>query len=141
MAPMFCENEEAENYRVAEAFLKRLVTRYRDLGDISNMPSRSLPFPPNNCSLHELPVPNSSPSIDSGLEDPNNSCMHQLPVTNGDKMSNNGGQDMVGMMTRTPLKVNRAIKQYMYDENGVEYLDCVNGTAHVGHCHPQVNFS
>merc|ERR1719378_1340139 len=111
---------------------------YRDLGDISNMPSRSLPFPPNNCSLHELPVPNSSPSIDSGLEDPNNSCMHQLPVTNGDKMSNNGGQDMVGMMTRTPLKVNRAIKQYMYDENGVEYLDCVNGTAHVGHCHPQV---
>jgi len=116
-----------------------LVTRYRDIGDISNMPSRSLPFPPNNCSLHELPVPtNSSPNIDSGLEDPNNSCMHQLPVTNGDKLSNNGGHEKVGMMTRTPLKVNRAIKQYMYDENGVEYLDCVNGTAHVGHCHPQV---
>jgi len=94
---------------------------------------------PNNCSLHELPVPSSSTSeLDSMLEDPNNSCMHQLPVTNGDKISNNGGQDMVGMFNRAPLRITRAVKQYMYDENGLEYLDCVNGTAHVGHCHPQV---
>jgi 4-aminobutyrate aminotransferase-like enzyme len=26
----------------------------------------------------------------------------------------------------------------MFDTEGVEYLDCINGTAHVGHCHPQV---
>ena len=77
--------------------------------------------------------------LDSMLADPNNSCMHQLPVTNGDKISNNGGQDMVGMFNRAPLRITRASKQYMYDENGLEYLDCVNGTAHVGHCHPKVN--
>eukprot|EP00092_Neocalanus_flemingeri_P027364 GFUD01029679.1.p1 GENE.GFUD01029679.1~~GFUD01029679.1.p1 ORF type:complete len:562 (+),score=149.73 GFUD01029679.1:180-1865(+) len=97
------------------------------------------PSATNNCSLHELPVPSSSTSeLDSLLEDPNNSCMHQLPVTNGDKLSNNGGQDMVDMFNRAPLRITRAIKQYMYDDNGVEFLDCVNGTAHVGHCHPQV---
>ena len=28
----------------------------------------------------------------------------------------------------------------MYDDAGVQYLDCVNGTSHVGHCHPQVKF-
>merc|ERR1719474_624675 len=39
---------------------------------------------------------------------------------------------------RSPLKVEKGIKQYLYDEQNVEYLDCVNGTAHVGHCHPQV---
>lgn len=27
---------------------------------------------------------------------------------------------------------------YMYDEEGREYLDCVNNVAHVGHCHPKV---
>jgi len=116
-----------------------LVTRFSDMREDSNMPHRTIPMAPNNCSLHELPVPTSSTSeMDSMLDDPNNSCMHQLPVTNGEKLSNNGGQDMVSMLSRAPLRVTRAIKQYMYDENGVEYLDCVNGTAHVGHCHPQV---
>lgn len=28
--------------------------------------------------------------------------------------------------------------QYLYDKNGVEYLDVVNNVAHVGHCHPLV---
>jgi len=112
-----------------------LVVRYSDLNVGANMPT----IAPNNCSLHELPVPSSSTSeLYSMLDDPNNSCMHQLPVTNGDKLSNNGGQDMVDMFNRVPLRITRAIKQYMYDDNGVEYLDCVNGTAHVGHCHPQV---
>jgi len=115
-----------------------LVTRYSELREEANMP-RSIPMAPNNCSLHELPVPSSSTSeMDSLLEDPNNSCMHQLPVTNGDKNSNSGGQNWVTILNRAPLRITRAIKQYMYDENGVEYLDCVNGTAHVGHCHPQV---
>jgi hypothetical protein len=28
--------------------------------------------------------------------------------------------------------------QYMYDENGDEFLDCINNVCHVGHCHPHV---
>lgn len=26
----------------------------------------------------------------------------------------------------------------MYDEQGAEYIDCINNVAHVGHCHPLV---
>ncbi|XP_069162924.1 ethanolamine-phosphate phospho-lyase isoform X3 [Procambarus clarkii] len=37
-----------------------------------------------------------------------------------------------------PLKIVRAQKQYMTDNVGVQYLDCVSNIAHVGHCHPQV---
>ncbi|XP_045467285.1 alanine--glyoxylate aminotransferase 2-like [Harmonia axyridis] len=37
-----------------------------------------------------------------------------------------------------PLKVVRALGQYMYDEKDEAYLDCVNNVAHVGHCHPKV---
>jgi len=36
------------------------------------------------------------------------------------------------------LNITRAVKQYLYDSNNVEYLDCCNSSAHVGHCHPQV---
>ena len=28
--------------------------------------------------------------------------------------------------------------QYLFDENGKEYLDCVNNVCTVGHCHPKV---
>ncbi|XP_072939531.1 alanine--glyoxylate aminotransferase 2-like [Epargyreus clarus] len=38
----------------------------------------------------------------------------------------------------TPLKIVRGIAQYMYDETGERYLDCINNVAHVGHCHPHV---
>jgi len=41
-------------------------------------------------------------------------------------------------ITDGPLEVARAVKQYLYDEHGKEYLDCVNGTTHVGHTHPNV---
>lgn len=37
-----------------------------------------------------------------------------------------------------PLKIIRAEGQYMYDEEGRRYLDCINNVAHVGHCHPAV---
>ncbi|CAK9795281.1 Alanine--glyoxylate aminotransferase 2-like [Anthophora quadrimaculata] len=37
-----------------------------------------------------------------------------------------------------PLKIVRAEGQYMYDERGNRYLDCINNVAHVGHCHPTV---
>ncbi|XP_053935854.1 5-phosphohydroxy-L-lysine phospho-lyase isoform X1 [Cuculus canorus] len=37
-----------------------------------------------------------------------------------------------------PVKIVKAEGQYMYDENGRQYLDCINNVAHVGHCHPDV---
>ncbi|XP_047241210.1 ethanolamine-phosphate phospho-lyase [Girardinichthys multiradiatus] len=37
-----------------------------------------------------------------------------------------------------PIKIVQAKGQYMYDEKGQRYLDCVNNVAHVGHCHPEV---
>ncbi|XP_059618933.1 alanine--glyoxylate aminotransferase 2-like [Phlebotomus argentipes] len=37
-----------------------------------------------------------------------------------------------------PLKIVRGQGQYMYDEEGTRYLDCINNVAHVGHCHPRV---
>ncbi|VDO95711.1 unnamed protein product [Soboliphyme baturini] len=37
-----------------------------------------------------------------------------------------------------PLMVCRAFRQYLYDENGNRYLDCINNVQHVGHCHPAV---
>ncbi|MDI9337570.1 MAG: aminotransferase class III-fold pyridoxal phosphate-dependent enzyme [Alphaproteobacteria bacterium] len=36
------------------------------------------------------------------------------------------------------LKINRGALQYLYDQQGATYLDCVNNPAHVGHCHPKV---
>jgi 4-aminobutyrate aminotransferase-like enzyme/Ser/Thr protein kinase RdoA (MazF antagonist) len=37
-----------------------------------------------------------------------------------------------------PLKIIRGSRQYLYDESGQAYLDCVNNVCHVGHCHPRV---
>ncbi|CAL9694308.1 unnamed protein product [Knipowitschia caucasica] len=37
-----------------------------------------------------------------------------------------------------PIKIVRAKGQYMYDETGQRYLDCINNVAHVGHCHRDV---
>lgn len=39
---------------------------------------------------------------------------------------------------RDPLKIVRGAGQYLFDENGRRYLDCVNNVCHVGHCHPRV---
>ncbi|XP_071953045.1 5-phosphohydroxy-L-lysine phospho-lyase-like [Antedon mediterranea] len=40
--------------------------------------------------------------------------------------------------SNAPLKITRAEGQYMYDEQGTQYLDCINNVAHVGHSHPDV---
>jgi len=37
-----------------------------------------------------------------------------------------------------PIKVVKGAGQYLYDEKGNRYLDCINNVAHVGHCHPHV---
>lgn len=39
---------------------------------------------------------------------------------------------------KKPLKIVRGEMQYLYDETGRQYLDCVNNVCHVGHCHPHV---
>jgi 4-aminobutyrate aminotransferase-like enzyme/Ser/Thr protein kinase RdoA (MazF antagonist) len=39
---------------------------------------------------------------------------------------------------RKPLKIIRGALQYLYDDQGNTYLDCVNNVSHVGHCHPAV---
>lgn len=37
-----------------------------------------------------------------------------------------------------PLVVSRGSMQYLYDETGRKYIDCISNVQHVGHCHPQV---
>jgi 4-aminobutyrate aminotransferase-like enzyme len=37
-----------------------------------------------------------------------------------------------------PLKLASGMGQYLYDDAGNAYLDCVNNVCHVGHCHPRV---
>jgi 4-aminobutyrate aminotransferase-like enzyme len=37
-----------------------------------------------------------------------------------------------------PVKIVRGSMQYLYDDEGREYLDAYNNVAHVGHCHPKV---
>jgi len=39
---------------------------------------------------------------------------------------------------QNPIKIVRGSMQYLYDEEGREYLDAYNNVAHVGHCHPRV---
>ena len=36
------------------------------------------------------------------------------------------------------LKIVRGALQYLYDDKGRTYVDCVNNPSHVGHCHPVV---
>src|SRR6185369_15001300 len=37
-----------------------------------------------------------------------------------------------------PLHIVRGEMQYLYDDEGRQYLDAYNNVAHVGHCHPTV---
>ncbi|KAM9375459.1 5-phosphohydroxy-L-lysine phospho-lyase [Pholidichthys leucotaenia] len=37
-----------------------------------------------------------------------------------------------------PVKIVRARGQYLFDEKGERYLDCISNVHHVGHCHPSV---
>lgn len=37
-----------------------------------------------------------------------------------------------------PLKIIQGAFQYLYDDTGYTYIDCVNNVSHVGHCHPTV---
>ena len=37
-----------------------------------------------------------------------------------------------------PLKIVKGALQYLYDDKGNTFVDCVNNVSHVGHCHPTV---
>ena len=39
---------------------------------------------------------------------------------------------------KKPLKITGGAMQYLFDDDGKTYLDCVNNVCHVGHCHPRV---
>lgn len=39
---------------------------------------------------------------------------------------------------RKNIKIVKGALQYLYDDKGKTYLDCVNNVSHVGHCHPTV---
>jgi 4-aminobutyrate aminotransferase-like enzyme/Ser/Thr protein kinase RdoA (MazF antagonist) len=36
------------------------------------------------------------------------------------------------------LKIDKAALQYLYDDKGNTYIDCVNNVSHIGHCHPSL---
>ena len=61
---------------------------------------------------------------------PNCCSLHEIPMKENSKSR---------IFSKSTLDIVRGCKQYVYDGNGVQYLDCVNGTSHVGHCHSQVN--
>lgn len=37
-----------------------------------------------------------------------------------------------------PLKIIKGALQYLYDDKGNSYIDCVNNVSHLGHCHPSL---
>ncbi len=39
---------------------------------------------------------------------------------------------------KKPLKIVKGALQYLYDDKGKTFVDCVNNPSHVGHCHPVV---
>ena len=38
-----------------------------------------------------------------------------------------------------PLHIVRGEGSHLFDAEGIDYLDCCNNVAHVGHCHPKVS--
>jgi 4-aminobutyrate aminotransferase-like enzyme/Ser/Thr protein kinase RdoA (MazF antagonist) len=39
---------------------------------------------------------------------------------------------------RKKIKIDKGALQYLYDDQGRTYIDCVNNPSHAGHCHPVV---
>ncbi len=39
---------------------------------------------------------------------------------------------------KEPINIVRGAMQYLFDDSGNTYLDCVNNVSHVGHCHPRI---
>ncbi|MEQ2248700.1 hypothetical protein ILYODFUR_021634 [Ilyodon furcidens] len=48
------------------------------------------------------------------------------------------GQSCRLFYSEDPVKIVKARGQYLFDENGKRYLDCISNVQHVGHCHPAI---
>ena len=46
--------------------------------------------------------------------------------------------EAMSLTYRQPLHLIRGAGQYLFDDRGGAYLDCVNNVCHLGHCHPRV---
>ncbi|MFQ6070379.1 MAG: aminotransferase class III-fold pyridoxal phosphate-dependent enzyme [Candidatus Aminicenantales bacterium] len=44
----------------------------------------------------------------------------------------------LSLFYKKPLNLIGGALQYLYDDEGKTYLDCINNVCHVGHCHPRV---
>ncbi|MFB0515731.1 MAG: aminotransferase class III-fold pyridoxal phosphate-dependent enzyme, partial [Candidatus Neomarinimicrobiota bacterium] len=44
----------------------------------------------------------------------------------------------LSLLYEVPLFIVRGRGQFLFDDSGQAYLDCVNNVCHVGHCHPKV---
>ncbi|KAI4478759.1 hypothetical protein M0802_014494 [Mischocyttarus mexicanus] len=65
--------------------------------------------------------------------------LEQMPKTETIKLRERHiGQSCKLFYKSSPLKIVKGIGQYMFDEKGARYLDCMNNVAHVGHCQPDV---
>uniref|UniRef100_A0A1B6E588 Alanine--glyoxylate aminotransferase 2-like n=2 Tax=Clastoptera arizonana TaxID=38151 RepID=A0A1B6E588_9HEMI len=66
-------------------------------------------------------------------------CCEELPKPATVRLrSRHVGDSCKLFFKKDPIKIIRGEGQYMYDEKGQQYLDCINNVAHVGHCHPDV---
>lgn len=89
-----------------------------------------------NCSIHDIPSSNNILSRFQEVENINQCSLHEIPVPKINSRPNTRTTSHV--FQRSNLKLVSGMKQYAFDEDGTEFLDCLNGTAHVGHAHPQV---
>ncbi|XP_015256441.1 PREDICTED: 5-phosphohydroxy-L-lysine phospho-lyase-like [Cyprinodon variegatus] len=48
------------------------------------------------------------------------------------------GQSLRLFYSDDPVKIVKARGQYLFDENGKRFLDCISNVQHVGHCHPDI---
>ncbi|XP_010780160.1 5-phosphohydroxy-L-lysine phospho-lyase isoform X3 [Notothenia coriiceps] len=48
------------------------------------------------------------------------------------------GQSCRLFYSEDPVKIVKARGQFLFDENGKRYLDCISNVQHVGHCHPSI---
>ncbi len=54
------------------------------------------------------------------------------------KFRNEHISEAMSLTYRQPLHITRGTGQYLFDDRGGAYLDCVNNVCHLGHCHPRV---
>jgi 4-aminobutyrate aminotransferase-like enzyme/Ser/Thr protein kinase RdoA (MazF antagonist) len=77
------------------------------------------------------------PNLVLGLAD----ATHRAPPSQADQILTERWERLgrsLSLSYRTPLHIVRGRGQYLYDDAGRAYLDCVNNVCHVGHAHPRV---